>query len=230
MLNSLANYLLRSSVSDNSEPREDINVENIDNYIAQTRLKQIEVEENDWILIDRTVEGATSMDESWYVTPPACFTRASPVHVETSPLEDLLIEHPSMSVYRTAKHPIVPDTSLLTPIAFEEIGESTIHVSASNLPCVFAQSSHKQRGNVSNVVNSPRKREYRMTNNDKNIEIVQLRSAQKIREKRATQTSKRNRLERGNKVREFSSVKGKQPRRQDRLRLRNSGANNDRKC
>lgn len=54
MLNSLANYLLRSSVSDNSEPREDINVENIDNYIAQTRLKQIEVEENDWILIDRT--------------------------------------------------------------------------------------------------------------------------------------------------------------------------------
>lgn len=120
------------------------------------------------------------MDESWYVTPPACFTRASPVHVETSPLEDLLIEHPSMSVYRTAKHPIVPDTSLLTPIAFEEIGESTIHVSASNLPCVFAQSSHKQRGNVSNVVNSPRKREYRMTNNDKNIEIVQLRSAQKV--------------------------------------------------
>ncbi|XP_051162240.1 tumor protein p53-inducible nuclear protein 2 isoform X2 [Leptopilina boulardi] len=230
MLNSLANYLLRSSVSDHSESRDDINVGNINNYLTQTRLKQVEVEENDWILIDQTVEGATSMDESWYVTPPACFTKASPVHVETSPLEDLLIEHPSMSVYRTAKHPIVPDTSVLTPITFEEIGESTIHVSASNIPCVFSQRTHKQTGNISNIVNAPRKREYRMTNNDKNIDIVQLRSAQKIQEKRVTQTSKRNRLERGNKVREFSSVKGKQPRRQDRLRLRNSGANNDRKC
>ncbi|XP_014205933.1 uncharacterized protein LOC106637583 [Copidosoma floridanum] len=42
------------------------------------------------------------MDESWYVTPPACFTRPGPVHVETSPLENLLIEHPSMSVYAGA--------------------------------------------------------------------------------------------------------------------------------
>lgn len=53
MLNSLANYLLRSSVSDNSELRDDSNVENIDNYLSQTRFKQVEVEENDWILIDQ---------------------------------------------------------------------------------------------------------------------------------------------------------------------------------
>ncbi|XP_076325197.1 uncharacterized protein LOC143233143 [Tachypleus tridentatus] len=39
------------------------------------------------------------MEGSWYITPPPCFTAQGLVHVETSPLEDLLIEHPSMSVY-----------------------------------------------------------------------------------------------------------------------------------
>lgn len=36
----------------------------------------------------------TSMDESWFVTPPPCFTSTGPVNVEMSPLENLLIEHP----------------------------------------------------------------------------------------------------------------------------------------
>lgn len=42
---------------------------------------------------------SSDMDESWYITPPSCFTIDSPVPLETSPLENLLIEHPSMSVY-----------------------------------------------------------------------------------------------------------------------------------
>ncbi|XP_066090698.1 tumor protein p53-inducible nuclear protein 2 isoform X1 [Saccopteryx bilineata] len=45
------------------------------------------------------------MDESWFVTPPACFTaegpELGPTRLQSSPLEDLLIEHPSMSVYVT---------------------------------------------------------------------------------------------------------------------------------
>lgn len=61
--------------------------------------------------------------------------------------------------------------------------------------------------------------------------IAQLRSAsQKVFEKRSTQALKRGRLERSNKLREVFSVKGKRPRRQDRLRIQNSGANNNRKC
>uniref|UniRef100_A0A3Q4AI41 Uncharacterized protein n=1 Tax=Mola mola TaxID=94237 RepID=A0A3Q4AI41_MOLML len=42
-----------------------------------------------------------SLEESWFVTPPPCFTGrgSQPVLLETSPLENLLIEHPSMSVY-----------------------------------------------------------------------------------------------------------------------------------
>lgn len=35
-----------------------------------------------------------NMEESWFVTPPSCFTSQGPVHMETSPLENLLIEHP----------------------------------------------------------------------------------------------------------------------------------------
>lgn len=42
----------------------------------------------------------TNIEESWFLTPPPCFTSAGPIHMETSPLENLLIEHPSMSVYQ----------------------------------------------------------------------------------------------------------------------------------
>ncbi|XP_033836671.1 tumor protein p53-inducible nuclear protein 1 [Periophthalmus magnuspinnatus] len=45
-----------------------------------------------------------SLEESWFVTPPACFTRAQPLPLEPSPLENLLIEHPSMSVYLLPLH------------------------------------------------------------------------------------------------------------------------------
>lgn len=38
-------------------------------------------------------------DTSWLVTPPPCFTLGSSAVGDDNPLEDLLIEHPSMSVY-----------------------------------------------------------------------------------------------------------------------------------
>lgn len=44
------------------------------------------------------------LEESWFVTPPACFTRAQHLPLEPSPLENLLIEHPSMSVYLLPLH------------------------------------------------------------------------------------------------------------------------------
>ncbi|XP_068275712.1 tumor protein p53-inducible nuclear protein 2 isoform X1 [Nyctibius grandis] len=48
--------------------------------------------------------GPCLMDESWFVTPPPCFTAEGPgpSGVGSSPMEDLLIEHPSMSVYITS--------------------------------------------------------------------------------------------------------------------------------
>lgn len=41
----------------------------------------------------------TKIEEGWLIAPPPCFTLNCP-SIEISPLEDLLIEHPSMSVYR----------------------------------------------------------------------------------------------------------------------------------
>lgn len=45
-----------------------------------------------------------TMDESWFLTPPSCFSSAS-IQLEASPLENLLIEHPlmSMSVYQNIR-------------------------------------------------------------------------------------------------------------------------------
>lgn len=71
--------------------------------------------DDDWILVD-VQNGKNSdekenddskfkvqvqLEESWYVTPPPCFEASglSPEVLEASPMEDLLIEHPSMSVY-----------------------------------------------------------------------------------------------------------------------------------
>ncbi|KAM8947103.1 tumor protein p53-inducible nuclear protein 2 [Pelodytes ibericus] len=58
-----------------------------------------------------------SMDESWFVTPPPCFTAevSDQTVVGSSPLEDLLIEHPSMSVYITSGSIVVEqDTPIIT--------------------------------------------------------------------------------------------------------------------
>lgn len=47
------------------------------------------------------MKAQVQLEESWYVTPPPCFEASglSPEVLEASPMEDLLIEHPSMSVY-----------------------------------------------------------------------------------------------------------------------------------
>jgi len=53
-----------------------------------------------------------SMEECWLVTPPPCFVGDSqPPVVASGPLEDLLIEHPSMSVYHPRGHRHLMDSS-----------------------------------------------------------------------------------------------------------------------
>ncbi|XP_015181915.1 PREDICTED: tumor protein p53-inducible nuclear protein 2 [Polistes dominula] len=241
MLSSLANYLLGGNISTTQNSRNaSSNSESLDHIPVIARLSQVEVEGEDWILIDRTIEGATALEESWYVTPPACFTRAGPVNVETSPLEDLLIEHPSMSVYRATASPIAPDTPPPTPDATEErdlVEEeeelTTQPARTSDLSTTVSLERSLRRSEDDDTLSRPAIHDGRPTNNRTNsdkVRVVQLRSAQKVLEKRSTQVLKRGRLERSNKLREVFGVKGKRPRRQDRLRLQNSGANNNRKC
>ncbi|XP_011184657.2 uncharacterized protein LOC105213482 [Zeugodacus cucurbitae] len=44
-----------------------------------------------------------TMVDSWYMTPPPCFVSTGPIYMEMSPFENLLIEHPSMSIYHSIK-------------------------------------------------------------------------------------------------------------------------------
>ncbi|XP_034184928.1 tumor protein p53 inducible nuclear protein isoform X1 [Osmia lignaria lignaria] len=242
MLSSLANYLLGGNISGAQDSREGSNNETPESLPVMARLSQVEVEGDDWILIDRAVEGTTALEESWYVTPPACFTRAGPVNVETSPLEDLLIEHPSMSVYRATASPVAPDTPPPTPDAPEErdVEEDVLPAVVSGTPAEAAslERPSPRRSEDEEATRRPAIHDGRPVSGRVRTEkrIVQLRSAQKqlnyvqVLEKRSTQALKRGRLERSNKLREVFSVKGKRPRRQDRLRIQNSGANNNRKC
>lgn len=93
------------------------------------------VEEDEWLLVERqegvseaigtassALPGArpSALQESWYLTPPPSFTSRGPVHMETSPLENLLIEHPSMSVYQKSGKMIRRKTSASSRSASEE--------------------------------------------------------------------------------------------------------------
>lgn len=67
------------------------------------------------------------MDESWFVTPPPCFT-AEGAAAEASPLEDLLIEHPSMSVY-VSSNTLCSSGSSLPPVAGSEEAAASLAAS-----------------------------------------------------------------------------------------------------
>ncbi|CRK95866.1 CLUMA_CG009313, isoform A [Clunio marinus] len=58
-----------------------------------------ETDENSFLSANLPSLFPNSMDDSWFLTPPECFSSVSSIQLESSPLENLLIEHPSMSVY-----------------------------------------------------------------------------------------------------------------------------------
>ncbi|XP_050443717.1 titin [Adelges cooleyi] len=61
---------------------------------------------------------ACQNEEGWFVTPPPCFTSVGPADMETTPLENLLIEHPSMSVYHSPTvSSVLPEKRTLASIA-----------------------------------------------------------------------------------------------------------------
>ncbi|XP_034254060.1 mucin-1 isoform X2 [Thrips palmi] len=68
-----------------------------------------------WPDSDDVAAASRPLEESWFVTPPPCFTSGS-VPLETSPLENLLIEHPSMSVYHRSAAPAAAATPLSSSV------------------------------------------------------------------------------------------------------------------
>ncbi|CAD7082655.1 unnamed protein product [Hermetia illucens] len=183
------------------------------------------------------ISTASCMGESWLVTPPPCFTSTGPIDMVTSPFENLLIEHPSMSVYHRIRssrdNPIDNDTSLtdyqlsLQYILQPEHGQQQEEIVVEMPPHPAAEHSPVR---TARVVVSRRAERIQTLSQKQSKEIALVRDAQKINEKKTRQVLSRGALKRGNKVRDFNS-KGGRPRRADLQHCKIlSGANNNRKC
>ncbi|XP_077543149.1 LOW QUALITY PROTEIN: tumor protein p53 inducible nuclear protein [Haemaphysalis longicornis] len=141
------------------------------------------------------------MDGSWYVTPPPCFVARRPVHLETSPLENLLIEHPSMSVY--GPPPCLRGAPLTPP--------PSPPPSAAPLPANRALPGPRPAALAARVG-----------------WLEQLRPSQRSQVQREQrQLGARGQLERQNRTVQSGN---RHPKRRDRAAARRSGANNNRKC
>ncbi|KAL0115702.1 hypothetical protein PUN28_010910 [Cardiocondyla obscurior] len=258
MLGNLVGYLFGSNYSGTQDSlEEDPRTRGI-----MRRFRQVEVEDDEWILIDRTVEG--TLEEPWCEMPPAVFTQEGPVKVATSPIENLLIEHPSMSVYSVVSGtmtspPVAPDTPPPSPNGWTETQkEVTVLCNAdvlqetpaasptspndfSSTLCIVSTSlDNSDRNNIDElsrrvVAELQAIRNDKLSASNSNNDRVKIGNqlrfaqerAQEVLTKRTTQNLKKARLERNNKARQ---TKGKRLRRQDHLRVRHSGANNNRKC
>ncbi|XP_055687014.1 tumor protein p53-inducible nuclear protein 1 isoform X1 [Lutzomyia longipalpis] len=168
--------------------------------------------------LQTTIVPLNSMEESWFVTPPSCFTGTQgPIHMETSPLENLLIEHPSMSVYHSIRgpsHPIESDMVLLN------------YDAAENQPPHPADER---------IVNHTTRVSTRVRRTDRVVSLEEkqgylYRNAQMNHDKKQRQKLCRNALIRSNKTNEVNAKNGRQ-KRSDKQHSKNaSRANNNRKC
>ncbi|KAH8286371.1 hypothetical protein KR054_007984 [Drosophila jambulina] len=182
---------------------------------------------------DQAAQGAGAgvlMEESWYVTPPPCFTSIGPINMETSPFENLLIEHPSMSVYRSIR-------------STQEGTESFVNLDlglSAELPQLQAdpEAGEEAEPEAEPEAQSQALREQR--NNSARYDrhaAAQLkqqtlaRQSQKSNNKKQHQQLCRSAIKRANKVRDFQA-KANRPRRSEMQHCKLvSGANNNRsKC
>ncbi|KAL1501707.1 hypothetical protein ABEB36_006988 [Hypothenemus hampei] len=165
------------------------------------------------------------MEESWFVTPPPCFSsQTGPVQLRTSPLENLLIEHPSMSVYQRTgnRHPRFGSPS---PSAVrlpdeledeEEIMADSVQVDAEPMVVIRIQRNPPHRSIPAVALNE--------------MQVARHRQAQKVQTKKLAQETARSYQKRANKAREVNG-RNYNARRKERCQGSNrSYASNNRKC
>lgn len=180
-----------------------------------------------------TPTSGASLEGSWYITPPPCFMLASGATVETSPLENLLIEHPSMSVYgpprccakRPASVSTDPESSLSNegsldmavlpkdpePVAVEEPISEALRPQAAANDAALALA--RDRARVAAIL----------------ADVVGVTAASQRGKKQVDKKyANRNQLGRQNKVQQYGSH-GHRQRRKDRIK-NPSGMNNNRGC
>ncbi|XP_016317535.1 tumor protein p53-inducible nuclear protein 2-like isoform X1 [Sinocyclocheilus anshuiensis] len=123
-----------------------------------------------------------SMDESWFVTPPPCFT-AEGATAEASPMEDLLIEHPSMSVYVSAGPlPVEESTTSLAGSVSRMFESAVPAVTRSSMPTRVTRGAAAQAGALAKV--------------------TQVSRVQRAKARTERRHLARNRMQRQNRVRE----------------------------
>ena len=91
-----------------------------------------------------------------------------------------------MSVYRAAARPIAPDTPPPILDTSEEIDPSATSVPVLKAPSVLSKKNRRQSANMNKTAENLRRpsiRDYKAAPSEKNVEIVRLRSAQKVRKK-----------------------------------------------
>lgn len=151
------------------------------------------------------------LEESWYITPPSCFnaSQADSSSLETSPLENLLIEHPSMSVYgpTQALWDDVDDDSRST-------GEQTPEDSQNEADRAIEQNGHTHR-RVLRVVDKVKMLERRVQKNVLEQAKKQLRKKQ---------------LERHNKTQEHTRHSRRKQKKIDRKQGKHSRVYSNRGC
>ncbi|KAJ6640515.1 JNK-interacting protein 1 [Pseudolycoriella hygida] len=142
-----------------------------------------------------------SMEESWFVTPPPCFISTGPIIMETSPLENLLIEHPSMSVYHSIRA-VSPGRRESDGI-FLNLGLEPIHPH----PAAERRPAHTVR-----VGRNRAERNERLVNQQIKEYLLVKNSQKQNHDHKSRQNICRNALDRGNKVREVHAKRGSQKR------------------
>ncbi|XP_030385865.1 tumor protein p53-inducible nuclear protein 2 isoform X1 [Scaptodrosophila lebanonensis] len=161
-------------------------------------------------------DASLSMEDSWYVTPPPCFTSSiGSINMEASPYENLLIEHPSMSVYRSIRCnkecSDKPTSRDLRELQATQQREPTPPPTAPIVEQKRGHSAHYDRHAEAQLKQQ-----------------TLVRHGQKSNNKKQHQQLCRSAMNRSNKVRD---LKANRQRRSDMQHFKVlSGANNNRKC
>ena len=161
------------------------------------------------------------MEESWLVTPPPCFTAEGslPAAVETGPMENLLIEHPSMSVYgpRGRQSSAGVDTDESESESEEDTEEKpTMRVTRS---AAAAMASTRRPPHRTRAVAACAGLLAQVEGN---------RAMQVVKQRQEKRSASRNKLGRSNKVSQYQS-QNKHKRRKHYM-SRPSGRSNNRRC
>ncbi|KAK8737998.1 hypothetical protein OTU49_004338 [Cherax quadricarinatus] len=175
------------------------------------------------------------------MTPPPCFTRSQAAPLATSPLENLLIEHPSMSVY--LPRPTYTSAAIARIFPRRIMSHSSPYSRSSPSASPSSQPTPDDNEDTpmkedagseggSQVVEIPASRSSVTQRASTLLQAIDvLRPAQKAQRRREERRLKRKPLERSNKAREVAAAGNKRAKRNDMMVPgKFSRAVNNRKC